>query len=97
MPRAKKSIHKPEFAAVLELLKAVRSRAGLTQAALGLSLGRPQTYVSDCELGIRRLDILQVHEWCQACGTSLSAFARRFDTVLTVAGSSHRSVEKAPR
>jgi hypothetical protein len=64
---------------------------------LGLSLGRPQTYVSDCELGIRRLDILQVHEWCQACGTSLSAFARRFDTVLTVAGSSHRSVEKAPR
>lgn len=79
MPRAKKSIHKPEFVAVLALLKDARSRAGLTQAELGRALGRPQTYVSDCELGIRRLDILQVHEWCQACNTSLSAFARRLD------------------
>jgi transcriptional regulator with XRE-family HTH domain len=82
MSRAKKSIHKPEFAVVLALLKDARSRAGLTQAELGRALGRPQTYVSDCELGIRRLDILQVHEWCQACGTNLSAFGRRLDKAL---------------
>ncbi|HEY0197069.1 MAG TPA: helix-turn-helix transcriptional regulator [Rhodanobacter sp.] len=84
MPRAKKSIHKPEFAAVVALLRDVRSRAGLTQVELGQKLGRPQTFVSDCELGIRRLDVLQVQEWCQACGTSLSAFARRLGKDLAI-------------
>jgi transcriptional regulator with XRE-family HTH domain len=61
----------------------MRLRAGLTQAELGRRLDRPQTYVSDCELGIRRMDILQVREWCQACGTSLSAFARHVDKRLS--------------
>jgi len=79
MSRAKKSIHKPEFAVVLGLLRDTRVRAGLTQAKLGQHLDRPQTYVSDCELGVRRLDILQIREWCEACGTTVSAFARRLD------------------
>ena len=82
MPQAKKSIHKPEFALVLKLLREVRTKAGLTQTELGQRLARPQTYVSDCELGIRRLDILQVHEWCQACGTTLLAFTRKLDRSL---------------
>lgn len=83
MSRAKKSIHKPEFTLVVGLLRDLRAEAGLTQAQLGALLGRPQTFVSDCELGVRRLDILQILEWCGACGTSLSSFAKRFENGLS--------------
>jgi hypothetical protein len=83
MPRAKKSIHKPEFSLILGLLRDARAQAGLTQAALGTKLGRPQTYVSDCELGVRRLDLLQAYEWCLACGTTLTALAKEIDRMLT--------------
>lgn len=63
--------HKPKFALVIGLLKEVRLRAGLAQAMLGRALARPQTYVSDCELGVRRHDVVQAHEWCVVWNESL--------------------------
>ena len=79
-----KSIDKPEYEIVCRLLRAIRQRAKLSQGSLGEALGRPQTFVSDCELGARRLDALQLREWCQACGTSFADFARRLDETLEV-------------
>ncbi|BFI95000.1 MAG: hypothetical protein RSP_05100 [Rhodanobacter sp.] len=77
-----KSIDKREYEVVTGLLRTLRIRANLTQQELGEALGRGQGFVSACELGARRLDTLQVREWCQACGTSYTDFARRLDETL---------------
>jgi transcriptional regulator with XRE-family HTH domain len=79
---ALKSIDQPEYEVVLDLIRAVRVEAGLSQQALGERLGRPQTYASDCELGARRLDVLQLQQWCVACGITLTAFAERLEVAL---------------
>ena len=82
MPRAPKSIDQAEYQVVLDLIRTVRIEAELSQQALGRLLGRPQTYASDSELGVRRLDALQLHQWCVACGTTLTAFSGRLERAL---------------
>lgn len=76
-PRARpapKSLHRPEYAAVLDALRELREDADLLQAELGKKLRRSQSYVSMVERGEIRLDALQLRDWCVACGTALSAF-----------------------
>lgn len=76
---ASKSIHKPEYQKLQELLIEMRSKAGLTQAELAAALNRSQSYISDVERGTRRLDLLQLREYCHACGQDLLPFVRRFE------------------
>lgn len=64
---------------LLELLKAIRSEAGLKQAELAQRLGVPQSFVSKYETGERRLDLLEVHQVCCATGISLLDFAARLE------------------
>lgn len=77
-----KSIHKAEYAILLQQLRDLRLEAGLTQAELSAALGRPQSYVSDVERGERRMDLLQLRDFCTACDASLANFVvdleRRF-------------------
>lgn len=80
---APKSIHKPEYQTLLEMLVEIRNKAGLKQAELAELLGRSQSYVSDVERGGRRLDLLQLREYCQACNQDLVSFVRRFDKAIT--------------
>lgn len=77
-----KSIHKPEYQTLLELLVEIRNKAGLKQAELAELLERSQSYVSDVERGGRRLDLLQLREYCQACDQDLVSFVRRFEKVV---------------
>lgn len=74
-----KSIHKSEYQPLFQLLLDIRTKAGLTQTELSALLGRPQSYVSDVERGTRRLDLLQLREYCLACGQDLVGFVRRFE------------------
>lgn len=37
-------------------------------------LGQPQSYVSKCERGERRLDVFELEAFCRHCGISLSDF-----------------------
>lgn len=83
-----KSIHKPEYQTLLELLIEVRDKAGLKQTELAALLGRSQSYVSDVERGGRRLDLLQLREYCQACGQDLVGFVRRFEKAIAGGSSS---------
>ncbi len=96
---APKSIDQPEYQLVLDLLRAVRVEAGLSQLALTERLGRPQTYASDCELGARRMDALQLHQWCVACGTTLTDFSRRLEAALASdeKGLPEKPPQRAPR
>lgn len=74
-----KSIHKPEYQTLLNMLVEIRNKAGLKQTELADLLGRSQSYVSDVERGGRRLDLLQLREYCQACGQDFVSFVRRFE------------------
>jgi len=77
-----KSIHRPEHAELVALLRELRLRAGLTQAALARKLKRPQTFVSTVERGLVRQDFLQLRDWCARCGTSVSALSDEFEARL---------------
>jgi len=41
------------------ILKQARDKLGLTQADVASRIGRPQTYISDIETGVRRIDIIE--------------------------------------
>lgn len=79
---AAKSIHKPEYQILLNLLTEMRDKAGLKQAELATLLKRSQSYVSDVERGVRRMDLLQLREYCLACNQDLVAFVKRFEKAL---------------
>ena len=77
-----KSIHKDEYSILLRRLRELRTSAGMTQVDLSTALQRPQSYVSDVERGSRRMDLLQLRELCNACGSSLTEFVAEFEQEL---------------
>ena len=46
----------------LERLKAARVKAGLTQSQVAAALRRPQSFVSKCESGERRVDVIELED-----------------------------------
>lgn len=93
----RKSINRPEFKIVVRLLRGVRESAGLTQIDLAARLKHTQTFVSAAERGMRRLDALQLHDWCLACGSNLVTLAKAIDEAIarsSVAPKSSRSRRK---
>lgn len=78
-PPAPKSLHRPEYKAVLATLLEIREEADLLQAELGKKLRRSQSYVSMAERGAIRLDPLQLRDWCLACDTTLAAYVDKLE------------------
>ena len=56
---------RPHYRRFLARLRAAREETGLTQADVARRLGKPQSFVSKCEAGERRVDVVE-----------LAAFAR---------------------
>ena len=77
-----KSIHSREYRTFLRLLREARESAGLTQEELGGHLGETQTFVSKCERGERRLDLVETWQFCAALGISFRGFTARVDAAL---------------
>jgi hypothetical protein len=75
---ATKSQHAPDYRPVTELLRALREEAELTQRALGALLGKPQSWVHNCEVGNRRVDVAEFVAWATACGVEPAAAFARF-------------------
>lgn len=74
-----KSIHRPEYQVLLTLLKEMRDQSKVHQTDLAAALGRPQSFISNVESGTRRLDLLQLREYCLACGQDLVPFVEKFE------------------
>nr|WP_239482152.1 helix-turn-helix transcriptional regulator [Pseudomonas insulae] len=68
--------------ALLRLLKQCRVEAGLTQAQFAEVLQRPQSFASDIERGLRRLDLVQLRDICHALNINLVDFVQRFESEL---------------
>ena len=73
----RKSIYSAGYEKVLELLRETRLDAGLTQAQLCERLHQPRNYVSKCESGERRVDLLEWVEFMAGCGADPVTFLVR--------------------
>ncbi len=62
-----KSLHTPAYVRIRTLMRDTRYAADLSQEELGEKLGREQIYVSRCESGLRRVDLLEWLEVMVAC------------------------------
>ena len=71
------SLHSQQYRAFLGRLRQARAEAGLTQIELGQAVGRSQTWVSKCELGERRVDVVELAELAQVLGKPLEWFSAR--------------------
>ena len=69
-----KSIHSAQYKAFLKVLREARHRAGLTQIDLAKCIGETQSFVSKCERGERRIDVIELRAFCAAFGISLKNF-----------------------
>jgi ribosome-binding protein aMBF1 (putative translation factor) len=69
-----KSIHSAGYAVFLQVLREARERAGLTQVQLARKIRETQTFVSKCERGERRIDVVELRAFCRAFGVSLKQF-----------------------
>jgi transcriptional regulator with XRE-family HTH domain len=65
------------YRAFLDRLRRARLDAGLTQVEVAAKVGRPQTWVSKCELGERRVDFVELEDLADACGKPLTFFRTR--------------------
>ena len=68
------ALHTKRYRAFLVLLRRARKEAGLTQIQAAKKLGRPQTWVSKCELGERRVDFVELENFTAVYGKSLDWF-----------------------
>lgn len=73
-----KAQHETGYERLPPLLRALREEAGLTQRALGERLGKPQSWVYNCESLNRRVDVAEFADWAAACGVEASAAFERF-------------------
>lgn len=77
-----KSVHNPEYAVFLSLLRRARMEAGLSQVDLAERLQETQSFVSKCERGERRIDIIELRLFCSAIGVTLTEFTARIEREL---------------
>ena len=67
---------RPEYRRLLERLREARIASGLTQVEVAHRLGKPQSYVSKCESGERRMDVLELAAFAKLYRTPLASFTR---------------------
>jgi transcriptional regulator with XRE-family HTH domain len=72
-----KSVHTRNYKAFLALLIKARKDAGMTQEQLARRLNRPQSFVSKCENGERRLDVIELLQFLQSIGVEPLNFLRK--------------------
>jgi transcriptional regulator with XRE-family HTH domain len=59
---------------MLGRLREARKQAGLTQVEVAAALGRTQAFVSKCELGERRIDPIDLHDFAALYNKPLTFF-----------------------
>ncbi len=80
------SLHETSYRLLLERIRSVRRAADVTQAELAKRLGTDQSFVSKCERGERRLDVVELRVICLALGIDFVGFLTAFDKDLRERG-----------
>ena len=89
----RKSTFTNEYDAFCQLLRQVREEAGISQNKLAKRLDTPQAWLSKCEHGQRRVDVLELWQICEAIGIAPEEFMRRLRMVLDGTNASGNNIE----
>ena len=68
------TIHSPRYRQFLKQLRAARLEAGLTQQEVARALRKPQSFVSKCESGERRVDVVELERFARLFGKGVEDF-----------------------
>ncbi len=69
-----RSVHSSRYRAFLKRLRQARLDAGLTQIQAAAALRRPQSFVSKCESGERRVDVIELEDFARVYRKALTYF-----------------------
>lgn len=72
-------MHTAAYRSFLEVLRAAREAAGLSQREFAKRLGVYHQYVNKCEMGERQLNLVELREWCTALDVPLVDFIRAWE------------------
>lgn len=75
----KRTSEKTQYALLLDELRSARRAADISQDDLAATLGQHQSFVSKCERGERRLDVIELRSWVLALGGDPVAFFAAVD------------------
>jgi transcriptional regulator with XRE-family HTH domain len=64
----RKTLHSPDYARFLALLKQARKDVGIVQQELADRLGKPQSFIAKIERGERRIDVIEFIAIARAIG-----------------------------
>lgn len=71
-----KSQHTRAYRRLIQALRKAREKAGLTQLDVARKLDVYASFVSKCESGERRIDVVELAAFCRIYGTDLITFLR---------------------
>jgi ribosome-binding protein aMBF1 (putative translation factor) len=70
----KDATYRQRYRLFLERLRQAREQSNLTQVEVARQLRRPQSFVSKCESGERRLDVVELQKFARLYGKPLNFF-----------------------
>lgn len=74
-----KSVFTRDYRIFVRLLRKLRQDASLSQEEVATRLGETQSFIGKCERGERRLDIVELQEFCRALNIALPEFVRQLE------------------
>ena len=81
-----KELYNKRWKLFREVLKIERKHHKISQKRLAMTMGIEQSYVSKTEIGDRRLDVIELMEYCDAMGLTLTEFVFRMEGRLLAGG-----------
>ena len=69
-----RSQYSARYRRFLKQLRAARGLASLTQEQVAAALNRPQSFVSKCESGERRIDVIELEDFARLYRKPISFF-----------------------
>ena len=69
-----KSVFTAQYSRFMKALKRARMERGLTQGGAAKALNKPQSFVSKCESGERRVDVVELMEFSRLYGKPINYF-----------------------
>ena len=75
---SQEALHDKRYSRFVQRLCKAREEAELSQEAVAEAIGRSQRFVSRCETGERRVDVVEFRDFCRAYGLPPSYFLDGF-------------------
>ena len=72
------ALHDKEYQRFAKRLRAARMEVGMSQEEVAKAIGRNQRFVSHCETGQRRVDVVEFRDFCRVYGRPPSSFLDGF-------------------